>query len=122
MPRYQVQLKQGKDVKTVNVMASNYTNVLAFFEAISTMKVFEIRKIEYTAPTDTIPIDDFIYHPTVKTLAHIDAGDKTFQMLFNNVKKTIDEQELFQLMKTYLEIDEMAIDSIMCTFFKDSVF
>lgn len=122
MPRYQVQLKQGKDVKTVNVMASHYTNVLSFFEAITTMKVFEIRKIEYTAPTDTIPVDDFVYYPTVKTFARIEAGNKSYQMLFNNVKKTIDEQELFALMKTYLEIDEMAIDSIMCTFFKDSAF
>lgn len=122
MPKYQVQLKQGKDVKNVEVFAQNSTNVLAFFEAVTTMKVFQIKKIEYTAPTDTIPIDDFIYHPVVKTLAHVDNTNESFQILFNNVKKTINEQELFQLMKTYLEIDNRQIDSIMCTYFKDSVF
>lgn len=122
MPKFQVQLKQGKDVKNVEVMSSNHTKVLAFFEAITTMKVFQIKEIVYTAPTDIIPVDDFNYHPTVKTLAHIEEGNRSYQMLFNNVKKTIDEQELFTLMKNYLEIDSMTIDSIMCTFFKDSAF
>lgn len=122
MPKYQVQLKQGKDVKNVEVFAQNHANVLAFFEAVSTMKVFQIKEIKYTAPTDIIPIDDFNYHPVVKTLAHIDSTNESFQMLFNNVKKTINEHELFNFMKTYLEIDNIAIDSIMCTYFKDSVF
>ena len=122
MPKYQVQLKQGKDVKNVEVFASNPSNVLSFFDAISTMKVTLIKEIVYESPTDTLPVDDFNYHPVVKLLAYIDNTNESFQMLFNNVKKTINEQDLFQLMKTYLKIDNRSIDSIMCTFFKDSVF
>lgn len=122
MSKFQVQLKQGRDVKTVTVQAKTFNSVLSFFEAISTMKVFEIRKIEYNAPSDSIPVDDFNYYPVVKTIAHVDDSNENYQMIFNNVKKTINEQELFRLMKEHLEIDGLDIDSIMCTLFKESVF
>lgn len=120
MPNYQVQLKQGKNIKVVNVESSSSAKVLEFFSLISTMKVTEIREVVYTSPSDVIPMDDFNYHSVVKTFAKNKSAGVSKDFLFNNIKKTFDEQELFMAMREYLTIDGLHIDSIYSTIFKTS--
>lgn len=120
MPNYQVQLKQGRNIKSVMVESASATNVLEFFNFICTMKVTEIKEVVYVAPTDIVPMDDFNYHPSFKTFARNDAQKISKDFFFNNVKKTLSEKEIFMAMKEFLTIDGLHIDSIYSSLFKTS--
>lgn len=120
MPNYQVQLKQGRNIKSVMVESTSATKVLEFFNLISTMKVTEIKEVVYVAPNDTIPMDDFNYYPSFKTFARNDAQKISKDFFFNNVKKTMNEKEIFMAMKEFLTIDGLHIDSIYSSLFKTS--
>lgn len=120
MPNYQVQLKQGKNTKVVNVESTSHAKVLAFFNLYCTMQVSEIREVVYTSPSDIIPMDDFNYHSVVKTFAKNKEMGVSKDYLFNNIKKTVNEQELFIAMREYFTVDGLHIDSIYATIFKMS--
>lgn len=120
MPNFQVSLRQGKNYKTVNVESSSVSKVLEFFNLVSTMKVTEIKEVVYVSPSDVVPMDDFNYHSVVKTFAKNKAGGVSKDFLFNNIKKTVNEQELFLGMKEFLTVDGLHIDSIYATLFKTS--
>jgi|GEM_PF-395181 len=118
MPKFVVQLKQGRDVKSVEVEASNYSNVLQFFETVTTMKVSEIREVVYINPSTIIPLDDFNYFPTFKTILQHESPRVARPLLLNNIKLTLDEREIFSLMKQLLKVDGLSVDSITATVFK----
>lgn len=120
MPLYQVQSKQGKNIKTIEVEGKSVSSVLAFFEDICTMKVTLIREIVYRAPEHTvIPIDDFNYHTIFMTFARNETSNISREFILNNIKKNRDEHEIFAKMKECFEIDGLKIDSIYSYFFKD---
>jgi hypothetical protein len=120
MPKYQVQLKQGKNVKVVNVEGKSVPHVLAFFEFVSTMKVTEIRHVVYSAPEDTvIPVDDFNYFSYFKAFVKNDDLRISHDYLLNNIKKTRSEKEIFAKMIECFEIDNLPIQSIYSPLFKE---
>lgn len=120
MPNYQVSLRQGKNFKSVNVESSSVSKVLEFFNIFCTMKVVEIKEVVYVSPSDVVPMDDFNYHSVVKTFAKNKTAGVSKDFLFNNIKKTVNEQELFLGMKEFLTVDGLHIDSIYGTLFKMS--
>lgn len=119
MPNYQVQLKQGKNSKTVEIEAKNPEAILAFFEYVTTMKVTLIRQIVYTASTSVIPIDDFNYNTLFMTFAKNETSGASREFVINNVKKNRDEHEIFSKMKDCFEIEGLRIDTIYSSFFKE---
>lgn len=118
MPLFRVQLKQGKRTIVENVEAKSLDALLAFYQAITTMEVKEVLRVEYLNPSETVPIDDFNYQSLVKTIATDKETRRSRQFIFHNVKNSISEQELYSLMRTYLEVSGGSIDSITGTLFK----
>lgn len=118
MPFYQIQLKQGSNTKVVNVEAKSVALCLEFFNYITTMQVSEIRKIEYRSPDETPPVDDFNYNGQFRTFAKSDTNKMSRQFIFPNIKKTRDENEIFNMMKQCLEIDGATIHSIYASLMK----
>jgi hypothetical protein len=119
MPLYRVQLKQGKRTLVEHIEAKNLTSLLAFYDYITTMKVSEVLKVEYLAPTDIIPIDDFVYNSLFKTFAKSSLSSKSKQFIFHNIKKTVNENELASKIIECLEVDNEPIGSIFATLMKE---
>ena len=65
MPKYKIQLKQGKRTVTAHGEFKSVQHLLAHYTKISTMKVTEVLRIEYQDET-TPPIDDFNYRSQFK--------------------------------------------------------
>lgn len=121
MSIYRVQLKQGKRTIVETVEASNVANIVSFYEAVSTMKLTEVLKIEYIASDNLIPVDDFQYTSLFKCFVghKSDTGSKvTRQLILHNIKNTVSENELFSYIKQYLEVDNLSINSINGGLFK----
>ncbi len=118
MPRYRVQLKQGRRTIVNQIEARSVENVKAFFDEVSTMKVTEILEIKYSALTDTIPNDDFNYHPIVKMFIKNTKKNMSFQLVLNNIKPTKNEDDLYQACTRYLTIAGGKVDSITTSLFK----
>ncbi|MDP3466026.1 MAG: hypothetical protein Q8R86_09690 [Sulfuricurvum sp.] len=120
MPQYQVQLKQGSNTKVVNVEGKSVPLVLDFFNYITTMKVTEIRQVLFSASDTIIPVDDFNYDGQFRTFAKSDTNRMSRQFIFPNIKRTRNENEIFQKMKECLEIDGASIHSITASLIKGS--
>ena len=121
MAIYRVQLKQGKRTIVETVEASNVSNIVSFYEAVSTMKLTEVLKVEYLASDNIIPADDFNYTSLFKCfVGHIDdAGSKvTRQLILHNIKNTVSETELYSKIKQYLEVNSLSVNSINGALFK----
>ena len=119
MPKYRVQLKQGSRTIVNQVEAKSVQAVLDLFNTLTTMKVSEVLKIEFS--DDTLPpIDDMIYYPLVKFMAKNDTSRKTHQVTLHNVKMTKNELEIDLKIKECLEIDNLIVDSTYCGLFKNS--
>ena len=111
MPLYRIQLKQGKRTVVEYVEGKSVTALLTFFEYITTMKVTEILRVEYSAPEDTIiPIDDFVYDGLFKVFVKNDQRSSK-QFIFHNIKKTVNDTELFAKMVECLEVGNLPITS-----------
>lgn len=119
MPRYKVQLKQGSRTIVEHIECSSVSNVLAFYELVTTMKVTEVLRIEYELPADTvIPVDDFNYRSIYKGLIKDTATNKSRQIILHNIKLNVSEVDLVPLIKTHINIDGASVDSIFCSLFK----
>lgn len=115
---FQVQLKQGKNIKNVDLEAKNVDSILSFFEYASTMKVTLIKEIVYSLPPDSvIPVDDFQYNTLFSTFAKNTAGVSR-EFIFNNIKLIRNEREIFQKMRESFEIEGLNIDTIYASMFK----
>lgn len=117
MPLYRVKLQQGKRTLTEHIEAKSLSDLLAFFDYVSTMKVAEVLKVEYTNPSSVIPVDDFNYHSLFKTFAKTSTG-MSKQFIFHNIKKTVNENEMYAKMIQHLEVGNQPIDSIFCALYK----
>lgn len=121
MSIYRVQLKQGKRTIVETVEASSVANIVSFYEAVSTMKLTEVLKVEYQATSNIIPVDDFLYTSLFKCFVghKSDTGSNiTRQLILHNIKNTVSENELFSYIKQYLEVGSLSVNSISGGLFK----
>jgi glutathione peroxidase-family protein len=118
MPVFQVKLAQGKRSLNEEVEAKSLESLLSFYETCTTMKVMEVRKIVFVAPSDVRPIDDNNYNSLFKTFAKNDTTGISRQFIFHNLKKTKNENEIFAMMKECFEVNGAHIDTIYSSLFK----
>lgn len=110
MPLYKIQLKQGKRTLVEYVEGKSVASLLAFYEFITTMKVTEILEVKYLYEGDVIPVDDFVYDGLFKVFAKTDQRTSK-QFIFHNIKKTVNDTELFTKMVECLEVGNLPITS-----------
>lgn len=115
MPIYKVTQKQGNRTITSTIEAKNVASLQTFLGIVSTAKVTTIYEVHYH-DTDNIPIDDFNYLKYYKSFAK-NSQNKSGQIFIHNVKTTIDENRMSSLIKQYLEIGGLKIDSVSCRLF-----
>lgn len=111
MPIFRVKLSQGARSIVENTEAKSLQHLLDFYSYITTMEVREVLRLEYTNPSDAIPIDDFNYHPLFKVMAKSDTLRRSRQFIFHNIKPTRSDEEIFQKMVECLEVSGSHIDS-----------
>ncbi len=117
MPKYKIQLKQGKRTIVAHGEFKNVSAVLAHYNRISTMKVSEILRVEYE-DTTTPPVDDFNYRSLFKGIVKNKDLRKSKQVIFNNIKMSINENDIYNSCMLNMEIDGAKIDSGLATLFK----
>lgn len=117
MPKYKIQLKQGKRTLVAHGEFKSVNAILDLYNNISTMKVTEILKIEYEDTTRP-PIDDFNYYSQFKGIIKNKANRKSKQVIFNNIKLGTDEDKIFNSVISNMEIDGSTVDSCFCSLFK----
>ena len=118
MPKYRVQLKQGKRTIVSHIEAKSVDAVKSFYDTLTTMKVSEILKIEYQ-DTTTPPVDDFNYQSLFKGFIKNRDSRKIKQIILHNIKTTKGEDDIYQACMQYLEIEGLSVDSITASLFKD---
>lgn len=118
MALYRVQLKQGQRTIVEVVEASSVDNVVAFFNAVTTMKLTEVLEIKYIASDTTVPPDDFNYTKLFKCFVKNRDTNVSRQLILHNIKNTVNETELFNYIKQYLKVNNSTIDSIVGALFK----
>jgi len=119
MPYYKVQLKQGQRTIVEHIEAKDTSSILAFFEEISTMKVSEILRIEYQMPeSSTIPIDDFLYTKLYKSFIKNTDTNISRQIVVHNIKKSKNEKDVANAIRTFLEVGGLRIDSVFTSLMK----
>ena len=116
MPKYRVQLKQGKRTIVNHIEAKSVSSVLAFYNDLTTMKVTEILKIEYE--NDTLPpIDDMNYYSIFKGIMHTNTR-LAKQIILNNIKLSKSEKEIATACSLHLEIEGSNVTSLYSALFK----
>ena len=116
MPIYKVTQQQGSRVITSTLEAKSLSSLQAFLTAASTAKIKYIYEVHYEDDITTPPIDDFQYYKQYKAFC-TNSNRRKKQVLVHNVKKTMDEDKLAQLCKTYLEVGGLKVDSVSCSLF-----
>ncbi|MCX6051298.1 MAG: hypothetical protein NTZ60_02185 [Campylobacterales bacterium] len=117
MPKYRIQLKQGKRTLVEHGEYKSVTAVLAHFQTISTMKVTEILKVEYEDLT-LPPIDDYNYYSLFKGIIKNSNSRMSKQVIFHNIKLTKNETDIYNSCMLNMEINNLMVDSCMCSLFK----
>lgn len=118
MPKYRVQLKQGRRTIINHIEAKNVGAVLAFFKELTTMQVSEVLRVEFEDNT-LPPADDFGYYAVFKGIMKTDTR-LAKQIILNNVKLGKTEKDIAMACKTYLEIEGANIDALYSALFKQS--
>ncbi len=118
MPKYRIQLKQGKRTIVEHGEFKSVTHALDFYNTLSTMKVTEILKIEYEAPEAIIPVDDMVYNSLFKGFIKNEETKTSRQIVVHNVKLTKSENDIYAKVKECMDIGSMSVDSIYCSLFK----
>lgn len=118
MPTYRVQLKQGQRTIVETVEADNVSDVVSFYEQVSTMKLTEVLEIKYIASNTTIPPDDFNYTKLFKCFVKNNQANVSRQLILHNIKNSVDEKQLFSYIKQYLKVDNLKVNSIVGALFK----
>lgn len=118
MPKYKIQLKQGKNTKVAHGEFKSVSSVLTHYETISTMKVTEILKVEYE-DNKIPPIDDYQYSTLYKAYIKNEDSRKSKQVIFHNIKPTVSEADISASIKANMEIDSLKVDGVLCSLFKD---
>ena len=118
MPKYKIQLKQGKRTLVDYGEFKSVASVLAHYGAISTMKVTEVLKVEYESD-GVVPIDDFNYQSLFKGIVKNTDNRMSKQVIFHNIKPTVSESEIYASCMSNMEINGFKIDEMVATLFKD---
>lgn len=118
MPNYKVQLKQGKRTIVAYGEFKNVQAVKNHYNTISTMKVSEISKVEYEDKA-TPPIDDYNYMSQFKAFIKNEDTRKSKQVVFNNLKNTLSDSQLYESIKLNMEIGGLKVDSIVTVLYKE---
>ena len=116
MPNYKVQMKQGSSTVVNYYEAKSVNELLTFRQSITTMRVSEILKVEYS-DDEKPPIDDFNYCSLYKGYVR-SANNLSSQIVIQNVKKTVNEKKIAELCKLHLELKGAKIGSIHSSLFK----
>ncbi len=118
MPKYRIQLKQGKRTIVEHGEFKSVTHALDFYNTLSTMRVTEILRVEYEAPDLLIPIDDMNYKSLFKGFVKNEDSRVSKQIILHNIKLSKDENDIYQKIKDCVEIGGLNVDSIYCSLFK----
>lgn len=118
MPKYRIQLKQGKRTIVEHAEFKSVSHALNFYNTLSTMKVTEILRVEYEDVSQVIPIDDMNYYSIFKSFLKNNDINVSKQMLVHNIKLSKNENDLFEAIKINCEIDGASVDGIYCSLFK----
>lgn len=116
MPIYKITQQQGNRVITSTLEAKSLSSLQAFLAAVSTAKIKYIYEVHFEDDITTPPIDDFQYYKQYKAFC-TNSNRRKKQVLVHNVKKTMDEDKLARLCKTYLEVGGLKVDSVSCALF-----
>ena len=117
MPKYKIQLKQGKRTIVAHGEFKSVQAALNHYNTISTMKVSEILRIEY-ADTKLPPIDDYNYRSQFKGIIKNNDSRTSKQVIFNNIKMNINENDIYNSCIANMEIESRTIDTMSCILFK----
>lgn len=118
MPKYRIQLKQGKRTLVEYGEFKSVDSCLMFYQTLTTMKVTEILKIEYEDITSHIPVDDFNYRSLCKLMIKNNTLRITQQVILHNIKMTKNENEIYMAMLEHMEINGLKVDGVTATLFK----
>ncbi|WP_169779663.1 hypothetical protein [Campylobacter curvus] len=116
MPIYKITQQQGNRSITSQLEAKDLVSLQAFLKASSTAKIKCIYEVHYEDETTTPPVDDFQYFKQYKAFAKNSNG-RSKQVLVYNVKKTMTETKLANLIRTHLEVGGLKVDSVTCSLF-----
>lgn len=117
MPKYKIQLKQGKVTRVAHGEFKNISACLAHYNTISTMKVTEILRVEYE-DTSTPPVDDYNYRSLFKGYINNSDTRKSKQVIFHNLKLSVGENDVYNSCISNMEIEGSSVDSVACALFK----
>ncbi|MDD2651725.1 MAG: hypothetical protein PHX44_01665 [Sulfurimonas sp.] len=118
MPKYRIQLKQGKRTIVEHAEFKSLSHALDFYSTLSTMKVTEILRVEYEDLTENIPIDDMNYNSLFKGFIKNDETRMSKQVLHHNIKLTKSSDDVFAKIKECMDISGLNVDSVYCSLFK----
>lgn len=118
MPKYRIQLKQGKRTIVENQEFKSVSHALDFYNNISTMKVTEVLKIEYEDEVTSIPLDDFNYKSLFKGIIKNDTSKCSKQIILHNIKNTKSDLDVFEAIRANMEIGSLSVHNIYCSLFK----
>ena len=118
MPKYRVQLKQGKRTVVEHIEGKSVNAVLNLYNTLTTMKVTEILKIEYQ-DLSTPPIDDYNYQSLFKGFIRNKDSRKMKQIILHNLKPSVNESDIYSACISNLDIDGLSVDSVTLSLFKD---
>lgn len=118
MPKYKIQLKQGKRTIVEHGEFKSLSHALDFFNTLTTMKVTEILKIEYEALDDIVPIDDMVYKSLFKGFIKNETSRLSRQIILHNIKLTKNEDDIYVKIKECMDIGGLSVDNIYCSLFK----
>lgn len=116
MPLYKITQQQGNRVITSTLEAKSVASVQAFLTAVSTAKIKYIYEVHYEDEESTPPIDDFQYFKQYKAIAK-NKNRVAKQVLLHNLKLTMDEDRIKELIKTNLEVGGLKVDELLCTLY-----
>lgn len=117
MPKYKIQLKQGKRTLVAHGEFSSVSSCLAHYQAISTMQVCEILRIEYEDHT-TPPPDDYAYRSLFKGYIKNKDSRKIKQVIFHNIKPHLGSDSIASACKANMRIDGLVVDEVISSLIK----
>ena len=117
MPKYKVQLKQGKRTLVEYGEFKSVAACQAFYETLTTMKLTEILKVEYEDETEP-PVDDFNYRSLFKGVVANKQTRQSRQVILHNIKLSKNESDIYSACVEYMDLNGSNIDSITATLFK----
>lgn len=117
MPIFKVTQKQGSKTFVSEFEAKSAENLITFLKAVSTAKVSSIHQVVYS-DSSSAPIDDFNYFSQFKGFVNNNDTRLSRQLLIHHIKLSVSQEELANLIRSHLVINNSKIDGISCTIFK----